>query len=219
MLSCEGLDIQRPKYASYICSLQTKFLFGGFFLNFILINMLTAIAENDRRWISMIIGISVAIPLAVLGLMLMPDTWRIDTGIEAHVLPLFHAALNGTTAILLVLGVVFIKNKQLALHRATMVMAFSLSAIFLVSYVIAKLSHPPTPFGGEGNIRTLYFFILISHIALSVPVLPLAMLSIYRAFTGAYETHKKLVRFTFPIWLYVAITGVLVYVFMAPYYG
>jgi putative membrane protein len=99
-----------------------------------------------------------------------------------------------------------------------MVAAFVLSALFLVSYVVSKVSNPPTPFGGEGATRIIYFFILITHIALSVPVLPLAMLSIYRGSTMEINKHKKLVKYTYPIWLYVAITGVLVYVFMSPYY-
>jgi putative membrane protein len=96
--------------------------------------------------------------------------------------------------------------------------AFGLSALFLVSYVLARLSNPYVPFGGEGWIRPVYFFILITHIALSVPVLPLAMLSIYRALTHQVQAHKRLVKWTFPIWMYVAVTGVLVYLFMAPYY-
>jgi putative membrane protein len=88
----------------------------------------------------------------------------------------------------------------------------------LVSYVISKLNADPIPYGGDGVVRGLYFFILISHILLSVPVLPLAMFAIYRGWTGEITKHKKIVRYTFPIWLYVAITGVLVYIFMAPYY-
>lgn len=182
-------------------------------------SMNTVLTRNDKVWIPTIIALSVAVPLAVLALMLMPAEWRIETGIGPRVLPLFHAVLNGTTAILLVLGVNFIKNKKIALHRASMVTAFALSAVFLVSYVVAKLSHEPVPYGGEGVWRPIYFFILITHIALSAAVLPLAMMSIYRAFTNELGKHKKLVRYTFPIWLYVAVTGVLVYVFMAPYYG
>ena len=99
-----------------------------------------------------------------------------------------------------------------------MLSAFVLSSIFLLSYVVSKLTNAPVPFGGEGFIRYIYFFILISHIVLSVAVLPLALLSIYRGITGEFEKHKSLVKWTFPIWIYVAITGVLVYVFMSPYY-
>lgn len=180
--------------------------------------MTSTIKKSDKVWIPVIVSLSVVIPLAVLALMLMPSEWRIETGIGPRVLPLFHAVLNGTTALLLLLGVNFIRNKRIHLHRSAMVTAFLLSAVFLVSYVISKLSHDPVPYGGEGIGRYLYFFILITHILLSVAVLPLALLSIYRAFTDQISRHKKLVRWTFPIWLYVAVTGVLVYIFMAPYY-
>ena len=99
-----------------------------------------------------------------------------------------------------------------------MLSAFSLSSIFLVSYVISKIANEPVPFGGEGMIRYVYFFILISHILLSIPVLPLALFSIYRAMTGEIEKHKSIVKWTFPIWMYVSVTGVLVYLLMSPYY-
>jgi putative membrane protein len=112
-----------------------------------------------------------------------------------------------------------IKNKKIAWHRISMMSAFILSAIFLVSYVISKLSNSPVPFEGEGFVKYLYFFILITHIVLSVPVLPLALLAIYRGVTGEFEKHVKIVKWTFPIWMYVAITGVLVYIFMMPYYA
>ena len=99
-----------------------------------------------------------------------------------------------------------------------MLSAFILSSVFLVSYVISKITNEPVPFGGEGIIRYVYFFILISHIFLSVFVLPLALFSIYRGMTGEIQKHKSIVKWTFPIWMYVSITGVLVYVFMSPYY-
>ncbi|MEC8853009.1 MAG: DUF420 domain-containing protein, partial [Bacteroidota bacterium] len=126
--------------------------------------------------------------------------------------------LNGSTAILIFTGFVLIKNKKTELHKVTMLSAFSLSSIFLVSYVISKIMNEPIPFGGEGMIRHVYFFILISHILLSIPVLPLALFSIYRAMTGEIEKHKSIVKWTFPIWMYVSVTGVLVYLLMHPYY-
>jgi len=104
------------------------------------------------------------------------------------------------------------------LHRNVMMSAFLLSVVFLVSYVISKISHEPVPFGGEGFMRPLYFSILISHIVLSGIIVPLVLFTMYRALTGQYEKHKKIAKWTFPIWLYVSITGVLVYVFMYPYY-
>ena len=99
-----------------------------------------------------------------------------------------------------------------------MLSAFVLSSVFLLSYVTSKLTNAPVPFGGEGLIRYVYFFILISHIILSIAVLPLALFSIYRGITGEIEKHKSIVKYTFPVWMYVAITGVMVYILMSPYY-
>jgi putative membrane protein len=174
---------------------------------------------NDRMAIPVIVGLSIAVPIAVALLFLLPESWKLQWG-SANVrsLPFFHAVLNGSTAVLLAVGFGMIKTKNVALHRLANVGAFALSAVFLVSYVISHLSNPDAHFGGEGWIRPLYFFILISHILLSVPVLPLAMLSIYRAWNNQIAAHKALVKWTFPIWMYVAVTGVLVYLFMAPYY-
>ena len=175
--------------------------------------------KQDSLIIPIIIALSVLIPIAVALLMWFPDVFAIESNtIDFGSLPFFHAVLNGSAAILIFIGYVLIKNKKAQLHKAAMLSAFVLSAVFLISYVVSKLTNPPVPFGGEGFIRPLYFFILISHIVLSVPVLPLALLSIYRGMTGEITKHKKLVKWTFPIWMYVTITGVLVYVLMAPYY-
>lgn len=174
--------------------------------------------ESDKVAIPIIVLLSVLVPVAVALLILFPDTFKLDMGIDRGTLPAFHAILNGTTAFLLLVGLFFISQKRIAAHRFAMMAAFGLSAVFLVSYVISKLNADPIPYGGEGFLRSLYFLILISHILLSVPVLPLAMLAIYRGFTQEYARHRKLVRYTFPIWLYVAVTGVLVYLFMQPYY-
>ena len=175
--------------------------------------------KQDSLIIPIIITLSVLIPIAVALLMWFPDVFVIDSNtIDFSSLPFFHAVLNASTAILIFTGYVLIRNKKAQLHKAAMLSAFVLSSVFLISYVISKLTNAPVPFGGEGFIRPLYFFILISHIVLSVPVLPLALLSIYRGMTGEISKHKKLVKWTFPIWMYVAITGVLVYVLMSPYY-
>ena len=99
-----------------------------------------------------------------------------------------------------------------------MLLALLLSSIFLISYIVYHTTHPSAKFLGEGLIRSVYFFILISHIILSVPVIPLALLSIFRGWTNNIEKHKKITKFSFPIWLYVSFTGVLVYLFMQPYY-
>lgn len=174
--------------------------------------------NNDKVVVPVIVGLSIIVPLAVAALILFPDTLKLNMGINRATLPAFHAMLNGSTAVLLLLALWFIRQKNIKAHRATMLIAFSFSAIFLVSYVISKLNADPIPYGGEGFMRPLYFFILITHIILSIPVLPLAMFAIYRGLSGEFGKHRKVVRWTFPIWLYVAITGVLVYLFMAPYY-
>src|SRR5690606_21941212 len=174
--------------------------------------------NNDKVAVPVIVALSIIVPLAVAALILFPDVLSIDMGIERSTLPAFHAILNGSTAFLLILGLWFIRQKNIGAHRAAMLTAFGFSAIFLVSYVISKLNADPIPYGGEGFLKGLYFFVLITHIILSVPVLPLAMFAIYRGLTNEYAKHRKIVRWTFPIWLYVAITGVLVYLFMAPYY-
>tara|TARA_X000000368_G_C22962252_1_gene681538 strand:- start:419 stop:952 length:534 start_codon:yes stop_codon:yes gene_type:complete len=175
--------------------------------------------KKDSLFIPLIIGLSIIIPIVVALLMLFPTVFHIESeNYDFSSLPFFHAILNGSTAILLVIGFVLIKNKRTNLHKSTMLSAFILSSVFLISYVISKLTNAPVPFQGEGIIRYIYFFILISHILLSILVLPLALFSIYRGITGENDKHKSIVKYTFPIWLYVAVTGVLVYVFMSPYY-
>lgn len=175
--------------------------------------------KRDSIFVPIIISLSIIIPIVVAFLMLFPSTFYIESGnYDFSSLPFFHAVLNGSTSILIFTGFVLIKNKKTRLHKISMLSAFVLSSIFLVSYVISKITNEPVPFGGEGIIRWGYFFILISHIILSIPVLPLALFSIYRGITGEIEKHKAIVKWTFPIWMYVAITGVLVYLLMTPYY-
>lgn len=172
---------------------------------------------NDKKAIPFIIALSIIVPLLVLGLMNLPQRYNIlDVG--SGTLPLFHAIINGSTAVLLIVGFISIKKKKKKLHRNVMISAFFLSVVFLVSYVISKISHDPTQFGGEGFVRPVYFFILITHILLSAIIVPLVLFTMYRGLAGQYQKHKKIARWTFPIWLYVAITGVLVYLFMMPYY-
>ena len=175
------------------------------------------IEAKDRIYMPIITALSIAIPLVVAILMYMP---RKEAAIETNYSfqPLFHAVLNGATALFLLTGLYFIKSKQIALHRVSMLTAFALSSVFLISYVIYHFNVPTTKFGGEGSIRGIYFFILLTHILLATTIVPLALITFYRSFTGQFEKHKKIARITFPIWLYVAITGVVVYVLMSPYY-
>ena len=175
--------------------------------------------KQDSIFIPIIISLSIIIPIVVALLMLFPDVFHIESeNYDFSSLPFFHAILNGSTAVLLLTGFILIKNKKTNAHKLSMMSAFVLSSVFLISYVTSKLTNDPVPFGGEGFVRIIYFFILITHIILSVAVLPLALFSIYRGITGEFDKHKKIVKWTFPIWMYVAITGVMVYIFMTPYY-
>ena len=171
----------------------------------------------DRYIVPAILGISVVVPVLVLLLMYLPNRYNF-LGTEVANFPVFHAILNFSTAILLLAGYYFMKIKELIWHRNVMITAFFLSCIFLVSYVISKISNEPVPYAGEGFLRPIYFFVLITHIILSAVIVPLVLFTMYRGLTGEIEKHKKIARYTFPVWLYVSITGVLVYVFMAPYY-
>jgi putative membrane protein len=170
---------------------------------------------NEKFMVRLITVVSVLIPLAVFLLIKFPvQILEIDAD-----LPLFHAVINGSTAIILLLAYWRIRVGDRETHKRLMLTSLGLSTIFLVSYVLSKLSNEPTPFGGEGAIRYIYFFILISHIILATTIVPLALFSIYRGLSGQFKKHRKVAKWTFPIWLYVAVTGVLVYLFMAPYYA
>lgn len=179
--------------------------------------MKRTLTKTDKVAVPVIIALSVLVPILVLILMYLPERYNVF-GAQAGTFPFFHAVLNGSTAILLMLGYFFMSIREYKLHRNTMITAFGLSAIFLVSYVISKISNDPVPYGGEGFLRPVYFFILITHILLSAIIVPLVLFTMYRGLTGEYKKHAKIARWTFPIWLYVAITGVLVYIFMWPYY-
>jgi putative membrane protein len=170
----------------------------------------------NKRFVRLIIAVSILIPLVVAILMVLPND---DTNNRYAFLPQFHALLNGLTAIALILGFYWIKNKQIDLHKKAMLGAFALSSIFLVSYVFYHFNTGHTPYEGEGGIRYVYFFILITHIILAIAIVPMVLLSIYRGLTNQVEAHKRIAKKTFPIWVYVTITGVLVYLFMRPYYG
>jgi putative membrane protein len=173
-------------------------------------------AENKLN--KLIIVLSVAIPVVVAILF----SFKLkDFGINVEplsFLPPIYAAINGFTAVLLVAGVLAIKNGKRRLHEIFMQTAIACSVIFLVMYVAYHMTSDSTPFGGVGAIRYVYFFILISHILLSIAVIPLVLFTYVKALAERFDKHKKLAKITFPIWLYVAVTGVVVYVMIAPYY-
>ena len=161
----------------------------------------------------LIIILSIVIPVAVAVLFSV----KID-GYDLSFLPPVYASINGLTAILLMNAVWAIKNGKRLLHERLMKVCVGLSATFLVMYVLYHMTSDSTSYGGEGPLRYVYFFILISHIVLSVIITPLVLFTLSRALAGNFERHKALSKFTFPIWLYVALTGVIVYVMISPYY-
>ena len=161
-------------------------------------------------WIKIV---SVAIPVVVAILFGV----RVEYDLPVF-LPPIYATINAITALLLVLALVAIKAKKLQLHQRLMQSCIVLSLVFLVMYIAYHMTTDPTPFGGEGYMKTLYFFILISHIILSIALIPLVLISYVRAFQKEFPAHKKISKITFPIWLYVASTGVIVYLMIAPYY-
>ena len=133
-------------------------------------------------------------------------------------LPPIYAIINGLTAILLVLAVYYIKNGKRKIHESIIKVCIALSLMFLVMYIAYHMTTDPTSFGGKGFIAYTYYFILITHIILSVAVIPLVLTSYSRAVQSNFKLHKKIAKVTFPIWLYVAVTGVVVYLMISPYY-
>jgi putative membrane protein len=168
--------------------------------------------ESQRKSNFLINTISIIVPLVVAILLGLPQ--KVALGDWTKSLPHVIGTINTITSITLVLGLVFIKLKKVSLHQAMMTLSFGLGGLFLVCYVIYHLSNPSNRFIGEGFVRYLYFFTLISHIGLSLVVLPLVLRAMYFAVTGQFAAHKKIVRFAYPIWLYVSVTGVMVYLFV-----
>ena len=169
--------------------------------------------ESTTKYNKWIVLLSVAIPLAVAVL------FRVKIDVELPVfLPPIYATINAFTAILLVVAVWAVKNKKLKLHENLMKTAIGFSVLFLVLYVAYHMTSDSTKYGGEGVLRTVYFTLLISHIVLSIAVIPFVLITYVRAITNNIELHKKIAKYTFPLWLYVAISGVLVYFMISPYY-
>jgi len=178
-----------------------------------------------------IIIVSIAIPLAVAVLILVPQV-KISVGFSTHALPLFHAILNSTTAILLLASLYFIKNKWIRAHKTANLIAVALSAVFLISYVIYHATNPSVKYGDldhdgilseseklqAGSLRYVYYFILSSHIILSGIIIPFVLFTLQRAFQEKFDKHRRLARITWPLWFYVAVTGVIVYLMVSKYY-
>jgi putative membrane protein len=173
----------------------------------------------EKKFRTPIIIVSILIPIVVA---ILFSVKLKDFGINVEplsFLPPIYASINGITAILLILAVRAIKNGNRSLHEKLMTSAIACSVIFLVMYVAYHMTSESTKFGGEGLIRYVYFFILLTHIALSVIIIPLVLFTYVRALSKQFDRHKKLARITFPLWLYVAVTGVIVYLMISPYYA
>jgi len=179
--------------------------------------MLTATwKKNDKKASVLIYTFSVIVFLAVVALGRIK--LEVDLGFNVHLFAKFNAIVNSIVAVLLLAGLATVKNKKFSIHKSIMITAMLLSFLFLVSYICHHLFAGETKFGGEGAIKTIYYIILFTHIPLAALILPFILFSAYRALTGDYAKHKKLVRYTWPIWFYVAVTGVIVYLMISPYY-
>ena len=167
--------------------------------------------EDGKKSNIFINTISIVVPLVVVLLLSIP---KLDLGGWTRSLVHVIGVINTLTRVALILGLVFIKLKKIKLHQAMMTISFGLGGVFLICYVIYHLTNPANKFAGEGFVRYIYFFTLITHIGFSFVVLPLVLRAMYYAAAKQFAAHKKIVRFAYPIWLYVSVTGVMVYLFV-----
>jgi putative membrane protein len=179
--------------------------------------MLTPVLKkNDKQARLLILTVSFVVFAAVA--LLSRISIDVDLGFDVHVFALINAVINSMVSILLVMALVAVKNKNYTRHKNLMLTAIVLSIMFLVSYIAHHLLAGDTKFGGEGAIRYIYYFILVTHIILAAVILPFILYSAYRGLTGEYSKHRKISKYTWPLWLYVSVTGVLVYLLISPYY-
>lgn len=190
------------------------------------------VLESNKTYLLVIKIVSVAIPVVVAVLLFAPFNLSLGDQAWVRLLPTVNALINSAAAILLLTALVAIKKKNIKLHRNLMLSALVLGTLFLVSYVIYHASTTSTVFGDLnhdgvlsdvekqelGGMRGVYLFILLSHIGLSIVVVPFVLLAFYFALTNQIQKHQKIVKYTFPVWLYVSVTGVLVYLMISPYY-
>jgi putative membrane protein len=164
---------------------------------------------NDRLALSVIAVLSAAVVAAVA--VLLMGRAPVAGGLDVSALPKLNAIFNGGSAILLVAGYVFIRRRQIAAHLSCMLSAFGLSVLFLISYVVYHFHAGSRSFTGQGWIRPVYFVLLLTHVVLAAVIVPLALTTIWRALTGRFDRHRAIARWTLPIWLYVSVTGVVIY--------
>lgn len=176
---------------------------------------MNAIELKEKKFNKLITIVSIIVPVVVALLF----TVKLPNVEPLSFLPPIYASINGLTAVLLVMAVFAIKNGKRKLHQTLMTICIALSLAFLVMYIGYHMTSDSTNFGGEGSIKYVYYFILISHIILSIIIIPLVLRTYSKAYLQKFEEHRKLAKITFPIWLYVAITGVVVYLMISPYYS
>ena len=172
------------------------------------------ISVPSKYYRKLITFISIIVPVLVAVLF----TVRIPNVAPLNFLPPIYAGINAITAVILVFAYISIRNKKIKLHEKLMKIAIGLSLAFLVMYVAYHMTSDSTPYGGQGMIRYVYYFILITHIILSIGIIPMVLVTYVRAISKRFVEHKKISVITFPIWLYIAITGVIVYLMISPYY-
>lgn len=161
-----------------------------------------------------VVGVVLAIAVGVIYI-----TPKVDmSGTWMDHLPAVNATINGTVSILLVMGLVFIRQGKIQAHRKAMTASIALSALFLLSYVGYHVTHESTVFGGEGLIRNIYLFVLLTHILFAMVIAPLVLVSFTRALSERFDKHRKIAKITWPLWFYVSVTGVIVYIMISPYY-
>ena len=172
----------------------------------------------EKKYNKWIITLSIVIPVAVAVLFKIKLK---DLGFNVAPLPILppiYTTINGVTAVLLISAVLAIKKGKRQLHEKLMKTAIACSLVFLLLYIAYHMTTDSTKFGGEGVLKYVYYFILMSHILLSIAVIPLVLITYVRALAEKFDKHKKIAKITFPIWLYVAVTGVVVYLMISPYY-
>ncbi|MGX1638957.1 MULTISPECIES: DUF420 domain-containing protein [Sphingobacterium] len=174
--------------------------------------------EEEKKYKGVIWTLSVIIPLAVAALFGI-NLQKMGYDVEPlSFLPPIYATINGLTAVCLVIAVAAIKRGNVKMHENLIKLCMVFSSLFLLMYVAYHMTSTSTSYGGEGAIKYVYFFILVTHIILSIVIIPFVLFTFVRGIAGAYERHKKLARITYPMWLYVAVTGVIVYLMISPYY-
>jgi len=175
--------------------------------------------KAEKKYNVWIVVLSIIIPV-VVAILFGVNLRELGFDVEPFTfLPPIYASINAVTALVLVLAFIAIQNKKITLHKRLMQFAITLSLAFLVMYVAYHMSSDSTKYGGEGFIKYVYYVILFTHILLSIVVIPFVLITYVRAITNNIERHKKIAKITFPLWLYVAISGVIVYIMISPYYA